>query len=49
MSRTAANQRTTKETEIDIALDLDGSGQTDIETGLPFFSHMLDQLGGRPV
>ena len=45
MSRTAANQRTTKETEIDIALDLDGSGQTDIDTGLPFFSHMLDQLG----
>ena len=35
MSRTAANQRTTKETEIDIALDLDGSGQTDIDTGLP--------------
>lgn len=45
MSRTANYQRTTKETSIDIALDLDGSGSTDIETGLPFFGHMLDQLG----
>ena len=43
--RTATYQRTTKETAIDIALDLDGSGTTDIETGLPFFGHMLDQLG----
>ena len=43
--RTATYQRTTKETAIDIVLDLDGSGTTDIETGLPFFGHMLDQLG----
>ena len=45
MSRTATYQRNTKETKIDISLDLDGSGTTDIETGLPFFGHMLDQLG----
>jgi len=43
--RTATYERTTKETSIDIVLDLDGSGSTDIETGLPFFGHMLDQLG----
>ena len=43
--RTAAYERSTKETEIVIALDLDGSGATDIETGVPFFGHMLDQLG----
>ena len=43
--RTATCERTTKETAIAIVLDLDGSGATDIETGLPFFGHMLDQLG----
>ena len=43
--RTATYERTTKETSIDISVDLDGSGTTDIETGLPFFGHMLDQLG----
>lgn len=45
MSRTATYERTTSETSIDIALDLDGSGSTEIETGLPFFGHMIDQLG----
>lgn len=44
-NRTASLQRTTKETSIEIQLDLDGSGQTDIQTGLHFFDHMLDQLG----
>lgn len=44
MSRTATYERTTSETSIDIALDLDGSGSTEIETGLPFFGHMIDQL-----
>jgi len=43
--RTATYERITKETAIEIVLDLDGSGATDIETGLPFFGHMLDQLG----
>jgi imidazoleglycerol-phosphate dehydratase len=37
--------RSTAETSIDISIDLDGSGTTDIATGLPFFDHMLDQLG----
>lgn len=45
MSRTGSRSRSTKETTIDIAVDLDGSGTTDIATGLPFFGHMLDQLG----
>lgn len=35
----------TKETSIDIAIDLDGTGSCDVTTGLPFFDHMLDQLG----
>ena len=45
MSRTATTSRTTKETAIDISIELDGSGTTEIGTGLPFFDHMLDQLG----
>ena len=45
MTRSAKSFRTTKETSIDISLDLDGVGHTVIETGLPFFDHMLEQLG----
>jgi imidazoleglycerol-phosphate dehydratase len=44
-ARTAVRHRTTKETEIEVRLDLDGTGQTDVSTGLPFFDHMLSQLG----
>ncbi len=44
-ARSAKRSRTTKETAVDIALDLDGSGVTDVSTGVPFFDHMLDQLG----
>ena len=45
MSRTATRSRTTKETSIDISIDLDGTGVTDVSTGVPFYDHMLDQLG----
>ncbi len=45
MPRTASKSRNTKETEISISVDVDGTGQTSCETGLPFFDHMLDQLG----
>lgn len=45
MSRTATRHRMTRETEIEITLDVDGAGKTDVSTGLPFFDHMLDQLG----
>ncbi|MSO87162.1 MAG: imidazoleglycerol-phosphate dehydratase HisB [Acidimicrobiia bacterium] len=46
MSRSARQQRTTKETTISVVLDLDGpTGVVSATTGLPFFDHMLDQLG----
>ena len=45
MTRTSSLSRGTAETSIDVTIDLDGSGRTDVSTGLPFFDHMLDQLG----
>jgi imidazoleglycerol-phosphate dehydratase len=45
MTRLATRSRITKETSIEIRLDLDGTGQTEVTTGLPFFDHMVDQLG----
>ena len=43
--RAATVSRTTAETDILIELDLDGTGSNEVTTGLPFFDHMLAQLG----
>ena len=45
MPRKASIERKTKETQIVIALSLDGAGQTDIDTGIPFMDHMLELMG----
>jgi imidazoleglycerol-phosphate dehydratase len=45
MTRSATKSRTTKETDIAIDLLIDGTGQVDVSTGIPFFDHMLAQLG----
>lgn len=45
MSRSASRQRTTKETSIDLSIELDGTGAVDVSTGIPFYDHMLEQLG----
>ena len=43
--RRATRQRDTKETRIALSLDLDGQGNASASTGIPFFDHMLEQLG----
>jgi imidazoleglycerol-phosphate dehydratase len=45
VTRTAQITRDTKETSVQVRLDLDGTGRSDVATGVPFFDHMLDQLG----
>ncbi|MEY3678639.1 MAG: bifunctional histidinol-phosphatase/imidazoleglycerol-phosphate dehydratase HisB [Bacteroidota bacterium] len=42
--RTAVLERSTKETQISVQLNLDGSGKSNLETGIPFFDHMLEQV-----
>jgi imidazoleglycerol-phosphate dehydratase len=45
MSRSATRSRTTKETSIELSIDLDGTGVVSVNTGIPFYDHMLEQLG----
>ncbi|MGD9296414.1 MAG: imidazoleglycerol-phosphate dehydratase, partial [Chromatiales bacterium] len=44
MSRTAQVERNTLETQISVSVDLDGSGKSAFNTGVPFLEHMLDQV-----
>ena len=43
--RAATVSRDTRETQITVALDLDGTGRVSLDTGVPFLDHMLDQVG----
>ncbi len=44
-ARSASRERATKETRVRVSLGVDGTGQVEVATGLPFFDHMLAQLG----
>jgi imidazoleglycerol-phosphate dehydratase len=45
MGRFAQVERTTKESDVRVELELDGSGSVDVSTGVPFFDHMMTQIG----
>lgn len=49
MSRTSQVDRTTKETQVAIELDLDGTGEVSVETGVGFFDHLLTSLGSHAL
>jgi imidazoleglycerol-phosphate dehydratase len=44
MSRTGSVARKTKETDLSVEIDLDGTGKSEVSTGIPFFDHMLETL-----
>lgn len=44
-ARTATIKRDTKETQIEVSINLDGTGKTELNIGVPFLEHMLDQIG----
>ncbi|HUV47513.1 MAG TPA: imidazoleglycerol-phosphate dehydratase HisB [Actinomycetes bacterium] len=44
-ARSARVERTTKESSVVVELDVDGTGVVEVDTGVPFFDHMLSQLG----
>jgi imidazoleglycerol-phosphate dehydratase len=44
-ARTSKQHRETKETTVDVVVALDGHGDIEVSTGIPFFDHMLEQLG----
>jgi imidazoleglycerol-phosphate dehydratase len=45
MARSSQQHRVTKETTVDLELEIDGAGNASASTGIPFFDHMLEQLG----
>ena len=49
MARTAEIDRKTAETDIQLSINLDGSGQSDIQTGVGFFDHMLELFAKHAV
>jgi imidazoleglycerol-phosphate dehydratase len=48
-SRTASVRRATKETDVSVSLNLDGQGQANNQTGVPFLDHMLDQISAHSL
>ena len=44
LARSAAVKRTTKETDVEVTVNLDGQGKCDVNTGIPFLEHMLHQI-----
>jgi imidazoleglycerol-phosphate dehydratase len=48
-SRTASVRRATKETDVSVSLNLDGQGQANNRTGVPFLDHMLDQISAHSL